>query len=210
MSEQDRILGATADTVQAATNVVPMRLEGSTLSLNFTMRALFMIPEVGFCLNFSTPTARVPDNITDHHRQLILNAIRRGELLLDSKPVMKQPKRANALKAQIAILETPGIGTDMVINMVNGVVRMTDNDPKLGGHSRHQALEALFKVESENQARKMVLEHLVAAIDYVPGPSSVTDEPGQIVASPPGKPTGGASAARNIAETPSTEDIGSI
>lgn len=210
MTDQDRLLGTTADVAQAATNVVPMRLEGSTLSLNFTMRALFMIPEINFCLNYQHPTAKVPNGINSYHRAQILNSVRRGELLLSNKPLRKPEKRVDALKAQVAILETPGIGTDIVINMINGVVRMTDTDPKLGGHSRRQALELLFKTESEKMARKMVLEHIMSAIDFVPGPSPVVDEPGQIVSSPPGKPTGGTSSAHIIAESPSKEDLSDI
>ena len=208
MPNQDRLVGGTAESVQQShRNIVPMRLEGQTVSLNFTMRALFKLPGSDFCLNASVPTGKLPDYLTDLQKRQIGVAIRREELLVTDKPILNPPKKPEAFKAQTAILETHGIQFDAIQQAINAVVRMSDSDPKLGGHTRYQALELLFKTETEGQARRQVLEYLASAMEFVPGPRNVVDEP--VTSKLPGG-GGSTSATEAIAQEPTAEELGEL
>ena len=205
MPDQDRLRGGTAsDSVKDhGISVMPMRLEGQTLSLNFTMRALFKLPGAEFCLNATVPTAIVPNYLTDIQQHQIRVAIRRGELLVTDKPILKPSKKPEALSRQVNIIKTPGINMDVVEPMINSIVRMSDSDPKLGGHSRYQALEILFEAETDGQSRRSVLEYIASAMEYVPGARGVMDEPdtSRVPRHIPSTPIG---------ETPTAEEIGEL
>jgi len=205
MPNQDRIVGGTAEeAISSQASVVPMRLESQTLSLNLTMRALYKLPGTDFCLNASQPTCRLPDFLTEIQKRQIRVGIRRQELLVTDKPILRAPKKPAALKAQVAILVTPGIGYTVVEEMIKGIVRMSDSDPKLGGHSRYQALDILFKTETEGQSRRNVLEYIASAMDYVPGARDVIDEPVIPDRKGPGR------AAPSFGQEPTAEEIGEL
>jgi len=205
MANRDRMVGGNAETVSSQTN--DQRLEGKVVSLNFPRRALFALDGVDFVLNYRQPSGRIPDYLTPMQRDQILAAIRRRELLVTDKPVYKPAKQPKAFDTQIAILTASGMGMDAIKSMINGVVRMSDSDPKLGGHTRFEALEILFKTETDGYCRRDVLEYLTAAMEYVPGPTSVKDEPGAI------RTTGRTAATAQppkVGQDPSAAELGEI
>jgi hypothetical protein len=199
---QDRIVGGDATSV-GNVEEARMQLGGVLVSLNLPMRAFLKLDGRDFILNQKVPSGRLPRNLTPNEERQIATAIRRGELLVNVKPVLKPAKQPKALESQIAILKASGIGVDVIKNMINGIVRLSDSDPKLGGHTRYEALETLFKLESELAARKDVLEHLASAMDYVPGARPVVDEP----AAPRARQT---SSAPVVGQPPEEADLGEI
>jgi hypothetical protein len=202
-TQKERLLGGTAKEVAQPL----FELEGKTVSLNFMKRSFFKMPGSDFELNKAKPSGVLPTQLNEWQLKQVKNAVRFGELVVGNEPVYEPKKQSAALDPYFALLRTPNMAFGALESMIQGIVRIPDNDPRLGGYSRYVILEKLFREETVQSARKDVLELLTRAMEYVPGPTSPVDQPGPIVA-----PTSGATTSANtaIATDPTSEDLGQI
>lgn len=187
---------------------IPENPEGRVVSLNITRRSFFKMPGSDFELMQARMTGRLPDKLTEWQKKMVKRALRFGELVLGDRPVTEGPRKMEALKPHFALLNTPGISMSAIQDMVNGIVRTPDTDPKLGGHTRYEALEKLFAFEAgpNGQARKAVLEYITKAKEVVPGPTNVEDEPAPAMETS----GGGSSAHAALASEPDADDLEGI
>ena len=186
---------------------IPANPEGRVVSLNLTRRSFFKMPGSDFELMQARMTGRLPDKLSEWQKKMVKRALRFGELVIGDKPVTDVPKHIEALKPHFAMLNTPGISLQAIQDMINGIVRTPDQDPKIGGHTRFEAMEKLFAFEAgpKGQARRAVLEYITQAKEVVPGPTEVEDEPAPLMES------GGSSSAHTaLATEPDAADLDGI
>lgn len=186
---------------------VPEKVAGRVVSLNITRRSFFKMPGSDFELMQARMSGTLPDKLSEWQTKMVKRALRFGELVLGDKPIVDAPKHMEALKPHFAMLNTPGISLQAIQDMVNGIVKTPDLDPKIGGHTRFEAMEKLFAFEAgpKGQARKAVLEYINQAKEVVPGPTGVEDEPAPLM-----EAGGGSSAHAALASDPDASDLEGI
>lgn len=200
MPKRERILGGSAAAVASPTQ----GLEGLQVSLNLPLRAYYKLPDTAFELTKAQPTGRLPNILTDLQRRQLARALHLRELIPGTEPLVRRPQHPEAIKHYLHVIQTPGMRQEVIEQTINGLVHVTDGDPRIGNYTRFEVLDMMFEVETKGAARGAVLEYLAKAKEFVPGPEKARDEPAPVRKSP-GKQRTAPAAAQ-----PSADDIASL